>query len=209
MTDYARVSVLAQYADNASFRAGIDRHFAFDATSPTLPLVAQVSALTTGVTLDLAQFTTVSTMVIRNASATYSVHARALVVKATKTFLANKLTFADANPDTIADADSTLLTALYSVAGDRYYITGATNAGNNGTFSLQAVVAGTATLFASDTLTAAAPDAGTPTIVCLGRANVVIPAGGVVALHNVHPASDVMFTGIAGTAEVEVFAAGT
>lgn len=209
MTDYARISVAAQYADNSSFRNGLDRIYEFNATSPTLPLVRQISALTTGVTVDLGGFTTISTLVLKNNSATYSAFARATVVKASKTFLANKLTFADANPDTIADADTTFLTALYAVAGDRFYITGTTDAGNTGTFSLQTVVAGTATLFASDTLTARAPDAGTPTIVCLGRANVILPAGGVVVLHNVHPASNIQLTGVAGTAEIELFAAGT
>lgn len=209
MTDYARTTVLAQYADNSSLHGGLAKSYVFNATSPAIPLVTQVSALTTGTVLDFTQFATIQFLVIKNTSTTYPIYARGLVVKATKTFLANKLTFADANPDTIADADSTFLSALYAGPGDRVYVSGATDAGNNGTFSVQSAAAGLLTLFASDVLTPAAPDAGTPTIVCLGRAQLWIPIGGVTVLNNVWPTGDLALYGVGGTAEVEVFAAGT
>lgn len=209
MTDYARATVLAQYADNSSLHGGLAKSFTFNAVTPAIPLVTQVSAVAAGTVLDFTQFTTIQFLVLKNTSATYPVYARAMVVKATKTFLANKLTFADANPDTIADADSTFLSALYAGPGDRLNVSGATDAGNNNTFSIQTAAAGLLTLFASDALTPAAPDAGTPTLICLGRAQLWIPANGVVVLNNVWPGGDVALYGAGGTCEVEVFAAGT
>lgn len=212
MTDHARLSVVPQYADNSSFSGGLAKSYVFDATSPAIPLLTQASAVVTGVTVDLGTFTTVSFLALKNGSATYPVLVRAAVVKASKTFAGGALTFTDggAAADTIVEGGGgTLISALYALAGDQFYITGATTAGNNGTWNLQACTATTATLFAADTLAGGGADAGTPTIVCLGRANVLIPAGGVVVLQNVHPASDLVLTGVGGTAEVEVFAAGT
>jgi hypothetical protein len=69
------------------------------------------------------------------------------------------ITFADANPDTIARASGDFTSDGYT-AGMAATVSGAVNAGNNGSFIIDSLVALTLTLIASETLTAEGPTSG-------------------------------------------------
>jgi hypothetical protein len=75
---------------------------------------------------------------------------------ATKT--ATTIAFINSNPDTITDSGNGFLTAGFE-AGMSITISGATNAGNNSTFRIVTVAAGTLTLDIADSLTAEAAGA--------------------------------------------------
>lgn len=62
------------------------------------------------------------------------------------------IAFVDSNPDTITDSGNGFVTAGFD-PGDKITITGATNAGNNSTFTVDDVDAGTLTLASGDALT--------------------------------------------------------
>ena len=71
----------------------------------------------------------------------------------TATITATTIAFVDSNPDTITDSGNGFLTAGFE-AGMKIVVTGAGESGNNATFTIASVVAGTITLGGSDALTA-------------------------------------------------------
>jgi hypothetical protein len=71
----------------------------------------------------------------------------------TATITATTIAFVDSNPDTITDSGDGFLTAGFE-AGMKIVVTGAGESGNNATFTIASVVAGTITLGGSDALTA-------------------------------------------------------
>lgn len=66
---------------------------------------------------------------------------------------AQTIAFVDSNPDTITDSGNGFLTAGFK-AGGRINVSGAANAGNNGSKTIDTAAAGTLTLISTDTLTA-------------------------------------------------------
>ena len=66
---------------------------------------------------------------------------------------AQTIAFVDSNPDTITDSGNGFLAAGFKDGG-RIAISGAVNAGNNGSKIIETAVAGTLTLISTDTLTA-------------------------------------------------------
>ncbi len=66
---------------------------------------------------------------------------------------ADTIAFVDSNPDTITDSGNGFLTAGFK-AGGRINVSGAANAGNNGSKIIETAAAGTLTLISTDTLTA-------------------------------------------------------
>lgn len=62
------------------------------------------------------------------------------------------IAFVDSNPDTITDSGTAFVSTGFKPG--KILISGATNAGNNGNFTIATVAAGTLTLVAGDTLTA-------------------------------------------------------
>ena len=62
------------------------------------------------------------------------------------------IAFVDSGPDTITDTGNGFITAGFG-AGDKIFVTGATNAGNNSDFTIASESAGTLTLVAGDSLT--------------------------------------------------------
>lgn len=172
---------------------------------------------TTGLTWTIpSAFTTIDFVVIANtgtaaAANGYDFLARSRVVIASKTFATTKLTFADANPDTIADADSTFLSALYFRKGMYAVVSGTTDAGNTGTFLVQTAAAGTLTLAAAETLTARAGDVATPTIKSVQEVTQLLSyeASAPTILQGVQVASDIVLTGISGTGQADIIVVGT
>lgn len=63
------------------------------------------------------------------------------------------IAFVDSNPDTITDSGNGFLTAGFK-AGGRINVSGAANAGNNGSKTIETAAAGTLTLISTDTLVA-------------------------------------------------------
>lgn len=72
--------------------------------------------------------------------------------------VANTIAFVNSNPDTITDAGNGFIAAGF-YAGQRITVSGAANPGNNNTFTIRSVTAGTITLIATDALTAEAAGA--------------------------------------------------
>lgn len=72
-----------------------------------------------------------------------------------KTKTATTIAFVDSNPDTITDSGSGFVTAGFR-NGMKIKVSGATNVGNNSTFTIATVTAGVITLVPTDTLTAEA-----------------------------------------------------
>lgn len=214
MTDVARVTTIIRYSENADFSYPIlERSAAFDLSSPTRYMLVQLTVPTTGVTLDLGTFTTVDKLLIRNLDADNYVVYRARHLRGSKTFATTKISFVDSNPDTITDADSTFLTAFGPdgiLGADFITVSGATDSGNNTSFTLQTATAGTLTLTTAATLTARANDAGTPTIVATARmTGKVNPDNDLVVLSSVYPTNDLVLTADTASCEVEVIAVGT
>ena len=65
---------------------------------------------------------------------------------------ATTIAFVDSNPDTITDSGNAFVTSEFE-AGMTITISGATNSGNNSTFTIESVAAGTITLDTTDSLT--------------------------------------------------------
>lgn len=71
---------------------------------------------------------------------------------------ASTIAFVNSNPDTITDSGNGFLTAGFR-AGQKVKVSGAANAGNNTTFTVRAVTAGTLTLISTDVVTVEAAGA--------------------------------------------------
>lgn len=128
-----------------------------------------VSGLTTGAIMGFTPFnnTDKNQLVFCNAVENYSTWngATARVSSVVgHTITGTTIAFVDSNPDTITDSGNGFVTAGFQ-AGDVIVVSGAVNAGNNGTFTIDTVVAGTITLTAGATLTAESAGA-TVTITC-------------------------------------------
>lgn len=209
MTDYARIESAIRWAHNSALSDSMTQGYLFDAVSPTKYLHLELSAATTGTTLELGTFTTIIALIVANHDATNFVEAKWRYTKSTKTFGANKLGFTNAAPCTVTDDDSTFLTALRARAGDFAVISGATEAANNGTFLVQAAVAGTLTMIESVAFTLDADDAGTPTITMVTEIEQRIPVSQHALMLYVRPDNDLVLTANTAACECDVYVIGT
>lgn len=76
------------------------------------------------------------------------------------------IAFVDSNPDTITDSGNAFVSTGFKPG--KILVSGATNSGNNGNFTVASVAAGTLTLVAGDTLTAEAASASVTIVQPLG-----------------------------------------
>ena len=123
-----------------------------------------ITRLTAAVTLndteinvaDTSDFPANGIIIFNGTEIRYGTKTATKFIRATKTAIT--IAFVDSNPDTITDSGNGFLTAGFQ-AGDVITISGATNAGNNNTFIIATVVAGTITLTAAAALTVEAAGA--------------------------------------------------
>jgi hypothetical protein len=84
------------------------------------------------------------------------------------------IAFVNSNPDTITDSGNGFITAGFR-AGQKITVSGATNPGNNATFTIRNVTAGTITLLSTDALTAEAAGAS---VTIISQRQVTVPGKG-------------------------------
>jgi len=211
MTDYARFESLLRYGATAGFSDALVRPFSFDLVAPTNMLALEEDVTTTGVTVYLsASFPTlVQALLIYNADPTNFVEACWYYTKSTKTYAAHKLGFTAGPPGTIVDVDGTALTVLRARAGDFAIVAGATDAGNIGTFFVQAAVAGTLTLANTTTLTVHNPDPATPSVTLLSECVHRIGPGQHVLVSTVRSDYNLFLQAVTATCHCTVIASGT
>ena len=176
--------------------------------------IPKITVATTGTTIDLANFTTIQAILIKNTDATNYVNVDWTYEKKTKTWAVDKLTFANAGTaDTIVDADSTFISALSLVKGDSIIVTGCTeNTANNGTWFVAKVAAGTLTMGPDESLTSttAGTEAGAVTIVSTRLNTQRIPPIGMLAIcDKVNIAADLVLTANTAGCICEIMIIGT
>lgn len=211
MADYARLDFKVLYGKVSDYSDQLlDRYVSKAFTTPVKRLHTEVLATTSGLTVELGNFSTILAMVLRNLDTTNFVDAKFRYEKASKTFGANKLGFTATAPCTITDDDSTFVSTLKFKKGDYAVVSSATEAANSGTFLVQAVAAGTLTLEETAALTLDADDAGTPTIktVCENELRLTATDGWLAAL-NVRPDNDLVLTADTASCYCEVIIFGT
>jgi hypothetical protein len=143
----------------------------YNTTTPDGKWETLVSSLTTGAIMGFTPFnnTNKNQLVFCNAVENYSTWngATARISSVVgHTITAATIAFVDSGPDTITDSGNGFVTAGFQ-AGDVIVVSGAAQAGNNGTFTIDTVVAGTITLTAPATLTA--EGAGATVTITAGR----------------------------------------
>src|SRR5512146_2183450 len=183
MSDYARLRLLLEVAENASYYNG-EQHQLEATLTPDEWTVKQVwDAPTGGATVSLTNLDSCTGFVLENKSATYPV----LVEWWTQTGTqanggAAGFVIADANPDTIVDGNAlgTFVTNG-AVAGGYVRCASSEDAGNDGTHLLQAAAANTLTCAASVALVANAQDT-TMTLSFERKNQARISAGGCIAI---------------------------
>jgi hypothetical protein len=209
MSRYARLNASIQVSDTSDYAKAKNHDIAVDETPDEVRLGDIYEATTTEQTYGLSHLASNTLLAIENLSSTYTVLATVRIQKASKTFSADKLGFTASAPCTITDDDSTFVSSLYFAAGDIAVVSDTSEAGNTGSFFVQAVAAGTLTLAETVSLTLDADDAGTPTIV--SRRDITIPIGPaqVAMVNSVVVGSDLKLQAITDSAEVEISYLGT
>lgn len=214
MADFAKVTAKCLYSKNSDFSSP---KVEFN-PAPYAPATAnideytyaEVEADTGGTSISLANFTSVSCIVIKNTHASNTVRAVWYNARGSATY-ANLLTFADAaTGDTITrDGGATDFTAAAFdvVKGGYVRITGATEAVNNQTVLVQGVAANVMSISPADVFT---PSNDTATVVIYSQEknSQLIPGGGVLVVPDAVPEEGLTLTSSAA-AECEIFIAGT
>ena len=214
MTNYARIRCVPEISATDDYRSRLVQLLpepSFELATPTKHFMATFMPTTAGLTIDLGMFTTILGMVIVNRSATAAevVDATWYHIKGTKIASANH-SYADNDPDEIADAGNAFLTSGAETGG-YCRATGSATADHNGVFLIQSAAAGILVLPNAVAITGGADAA---VAFSFERKNTQgIPAntndGMLVVTDNVQPAGDLLLTSESGTPAVDVLVFGT
>lgn len=204
MSDYAKLNLAVRYSENSDYSNPEFPPFldAYELT-PDEYVSQKLDIGTSEVTYDLGQFTTITGIIIQNLDSTNFLEAEYFSIRGSQA--ADDLAFANANPDTIAD-NNTSGTFITNGAESGGYVRVASseNSGeNDGAFLIsQAVDGDNLTLAPAEALTANTND--TAATLSFERKNKEkIPAGGfLVTTGNIQPAGDLKL--LADTASVNI-----
>ncbi len=199
MTYYTKLQGLCTHGESSDYNRADSwgPTYAWSPTAFQRPTV--IAASTAEVTLDTTHFSTITGMMVENLSTTAAEIVRLdwYEIIGSQADAGGGFTFADDNPDTITDADTTNQFVVNGArVGDWVYVTGSTN--NDGTHLIQAVAVSVITVPAATALTAEA--AAAINLTFLSKNSVQIPDEGFVLLTgNIHPASNVLVDAASGT----------
>jgi len=212
MTDYAKVRVSLVYSASSDYSdPKIDTLLADLALTPDEIRYAHLDLSTTAQTLDLGHYGSITAIIIKNLSATAAEIARAAWYTILGEQAAGSYSFANANPDTIAD-DNTNGTFVTNLAKKgrivRVTHTDAVTT-NDGTYLIDIAAVDLLTLSATDALSTNSADL-TAQLSFESFNEEQIPAGGfLVITGDIQPAGDLVLDCESGTPEVEVYILGT
>lgn len=211
MSDYARLRLLLEVAENASYYNGEQQQVEVTLT-PDEWTVAQVyEAVTGGTTISLSNLDSCTGFVIENKNATYPVLVQWYTQLGTQANPGGAgYVTADANPDTIVDgaAGGTFVTNGAEAGGYVRCLT-SEDAANDGAHLIQTAAINTLTLGAGEALVANAQDT-TMTLSFEKKNKARVAASGVLAITDrVVTAGGLVLTGVGGTAKCKISYFGT
>jgi hypothetical protein len=211
MADYVKLSLGLRASEMSDYvRPYLDPTQMVSELTPDENLWTLVDALTTGTTLSLANFTTLSVVVLQNTDTTNYVEAEWYYSRGSQAAPAAGWAFANDNPDTITDGDAggTLVTNGAEVGG-YVNVSASENSGeNDGTYLVQAATTDVLTLGTGEALTANAAD--TTALLTLVRRNKdrIAPSSFLV-LGPVFPDLNIVLTADTAACSVRAFGCGT
>jgi len=210
-TDFAKLEVKGVYSKVSDYSSPRTKFKpASYVLTPDEYTHMEVEADTGGTTVSLANFTSITSIVVKNTHASNTVRAVWHNARGSASY-ANLLTFADAaTGDTITeDGGGTNFTnaAVDVVKGGYVRITGATDAANNSTFLVSAASATVITVAPSEAL-AARDDAATVIVYSQEKNSQLIAGGGILVIPDAVPEEGLVLTSSAA-AECEIFILGT
>jgi hypothetical protein len=224
VADYARLRLNAEASESSDYATLLVNSLLDDYNlRPDEAFRSRVEVGVTSQTFTISTFDAISAIVVQNTSTSENLDVSWTYTRTVLSPAAGTITFANANPDTIADSANGFLGAGNEfLAGSNVRVAGATDSANNTRFLIQAVAAGLLTLASAETLTARAADAGTITLACdIKCSQVVPPNGGLLVIcgatsaattyPRIYPADNLTFNNITqgGAAIADVIVIGT
>jgi hypothetical protein len=207
MTDYARIVTIAELSEAADYSQPFDRIAQTVAATPAKMLRQRHAATTTGITIELGGFTSLTSLLVLNRSTTLGMIAKHTYTKASMTAGLGDINFNNSNPDTIQSLSQNF-TTLGFVVGGYARVSGSANPANSGTWLIQQISAGFLTLLDSAALIAATPDGGAPTIACDVVNWTYIAPSSSQQIFSVRPNDDLVLYSASSTVNAEVWALG-
>jgi hypothetical protein len=209
MTYYARLRALIELSEASTYDRSNDypAEYTFSPTKLQPPLV--VAAATTGETVDLTHFTSVTGMLLRNLSTTAAETIRVDWYEevGSQAVGATGYTFANANPDTIADADAAgTFVTNGARAGDWVVVTASTTAARDGTYLIQTAAVDLLTVGANHDFAAVIGTDATSALSFQSFNSNVLPASGgfIMAVGSIQTAAGLALTSASGTPNCEI-----
>lgn len=212
MTDYVKASLNFKLSTNSDYESP-EEDFQVDAAEqPGEKLIFKGEVSTTALTLDLGQFTSITSMVIRNRSSTAAETVLVTWFHAQGSQGADDFDLAaNDTPETITDnsANGTMVTNG-AVDGGWVRLASAEDSGNDGVYLIGDAAADVLTLGAGTALTTDNSQDTTVTLAFEHKNYHAVAAGGYLRIDdNIVPAGDLVLTADSGTPHVEVYVLGS
>ena len=214
MADYAKLDIVTTYSKNSDYSENrIPTDFLKQITfTPDNYDYREIDVTTTAYTVDLAQFNTITAIIVQNTTATNYLNLTYMCQIASLGALTNVDLAANDTPETITCASATFTTNPAAADGCWVRLAAAEDSGNNGLYLVDKVTSATVlTLGTAAVLTTDNTDDDTVTI-SLEQKNRVRLSGtdGILVLKgDVVPAGDLILQAVTGTCEVRLLILGT
>lgn len=211
MADYVKLALSMRASELSDYvRPYLDPTQMVTELTPDEVMWQLVEALTTGTTLSLANYTTMSTVVLQNRDTTNYVEAEWYYSRGSQAATAGGWNFADADPDTITDNDAggTLVTNGAEVGGYVNVASSENSGENDGTYLIQALTTDVLTLGTGEALTANAADT-TAALTFVRRNKDRIAPSSFLVLGPVFPNLNILLTANTATCAVRAFGVGS